>query len=256
MGARKPYWLWIRMMYTLVVMGMLSACIPGIERAEPFIVLDPTVGGPGTSVAVSGSGFPAKAQVSVRLGPPSVGATPQSYGQATTDADGGFTLSFVMPAQWPDGVPITGADLVVVVLNEDGSAKATAPFAYIPPSPDVLTSLSSTREVHRQMILTWHREGGTAGFCGDVVVYESGYVEITSCKAGAAPERRLLTGDATERLHVWTEVYQGFQVEQTKGTVESRVLTRVTFVGKGSRQVSEIEVQAIRALLETLTSSP
>jgi len=132
MRARKLFWLWVWMMYTLVGMGIVSACIPGMEQAEPIIVLDPITGGPGTSVTVTGSGFPAETQVSVRLGPPSVGATPQSYGDATTDVDGRFTLSFTMPAHWPDGAPITEADLVVVVINEDGNVKATAPFSFEP----------------------------------------------------------------------------------------------------------------------------
>jgi hypothetical protein len=255
MRARKPFWLWVWMMYALVRMGTVSACIPGTEQGEPIIVLDPITGGPGTSAVVTGSGFPAETQVSVRLGPPSVGATPQSYGDATTDIDGRFTLSFTMPAHWPDGTPITETDLVVVVLNEDGSAKATAPFGYIPSPSDALAPVPSTAEAHRQVILAWHREGGTAGFCGDVVVYESGYVEITSCQEVVPLGRRQLSDDAVDRLHVWTEAYQSFEFEQTKGTTDNHVLTRITFMGSGSRKVSEIEVQMIQTLLETLVPS-
>jgi hypothetical protein len=255
MGTRKPFWLWVWVMCALVVAGMVPACLPGMEQAEPIIVLDPITGGPGTSVAVTGSGFPAETQVSVRLGPPSIGATPQSYGDATTDAYGRFALSFTMPAHWPDGTPITETDLVVVVLNEDGSVKASAPFGYIPSPSEVSGPISSPVEAHRQVILAWHREGGSAGFCGDVVVYESGYVEITSCQEAVPLERRLLSENATERLHAWKEAYQTFEVEQTKGTGENRVTTRIAFVGNGSREVTEIEVQMIQVLLETLVSS-
>lgn len=255
MRARKPFWLWVWMMYTMVGAGMLSACIPSMEQADPVIVLDPVTGGSGTSVAVSGSGFPAETQVSVRLGPPSVGASPLSYGDATTDAYGRFALSFTMPAQWPDGTPITETDLVVVALNEDASTKATVPFGYAPSVPDVSTSAASPVEAHRPAILAWHREGGTSGSCRDVAVYESGYVEIASCKEAVPLERRLLSEDTRKRLNDWTEVYQSFQVEQTKGTGVNRVLTRTTFVGNGLREVSEIELQMIQTLLETLVSS-
>ena len=249
---RRPLWLWVWMTYTLVGLGTLLGCIPGIDQAQPIILIDPIAGGPGTSVAVRGSGFPAETQVNVRLGPPSAGATPQSYGESTTDIDGSFTLLFTMPAQWPDGTPITGTDLVVVVLNEDGSTKATAPFGYTLSASDASMPLPSTTEAHRQVILTWHREGGTNSSCDDVVVYASGYVEITPCTEGATPERRLLSANTAKRLHVWTETYQSFENEQTRGTGENRVLTRTTFVGDGSRVVSETELRMLQALLETL----
>jgi len=255
MGQRKPFWLWVWVVCILAAVGMVSACLPGVEQGGPSIMLDPITGGPDVSVDVSGMGFPADTQVSVRLGPPSVGATPQSYGDAITDLDGRFTLSFKMPVHWPDGTPITETDLVVVVLNEDGSVKASAPFGYIPSTSDASTPVSSTAEAHRQVVLAWHREGGTAALCNDAVVYESGYVEITSCTEAAPPERRLLSEDATERLRAWRETYRSFEVEQTQGTGQSRVLTRITFVGNGSREVSEVEVRMIRMLLETLVPS-
>jgi hypothetical protein len=252
MGARKPFWLRAWVVFALIAVGMVSACLPGSEHAEPVIVLDPIAGGPGTSVAVAGSGFPGETRLSVRLGPPSVGATPQSYGESTTDADGSFALSFVMPVHWPDGTPITGTDLTVVVLNEDGSVKATAPFGYTASSPDASTPEPSALGAHRQVILAWHREGGSTGFCGDVVVYESGYAEIASCREGVALVRRLLSGDATERLRVWKEAYRSFEIEQTSGAGANRTLTRLAFTGNGSREVSETEVWMIQTLLETL----
>lgn len=154
MGARKPFWLWVWIICALVAVGTVASCIPDIEQAEPSIALDPISGGPGTSITVTGSGFLAETQVSVRLGPPSVGATPQSYGDTVTDVNGSFALSFTMPTHWPDGTPITETELVVVVLNEDGSVKATAPFGYMPSSSDAPVLLSSTVETHGQMILT------------------------------------------------------------------------------------------------------
>jgi hypothetical protein len=132
MRARGLFWVWVCAVCVLIALSTLSACVPHLEQTQPLIELDPTRGGPGTSVVVSGSRFPAEMRVSVRLGPPSVGATPQSYADTTTDPSGGFVLSFTMPDQWPDGTSIPESDLVVVVLNEDASAKAIAPFAYVP----------------------------------------------------------------------------------------------------------------------------
>lgn len=255
MRARRLFCLWVWIVYVLVAMGATSACVPHVEQIEPIIVVDPTSGGPGTSVSVRGSGFPPETRVSVRLGPPSVGATPHSYGDASTDADGGFALSFTIPAFWPDGTPITETDLIVVVLNQDGSVKATAPFGYIPFSSDGTMPVLGVGDAHRQLILAWHREGGSDGFCGDIVVYESGYVEVLSCKETVPLERRQLSEEAVDQLHVWAEAYRSFEIERIEGTGPGRVLTRTTFVGKGARQVSEIELGMIQALLETLVFS-
>jgi hypothetical protein len=255
MRTRKPFWLCVWMVCALIGIGVVSACVPGFEQNRPIIVLDPVAGGPGTSVAVRGSGFPAQIQVSVRLGPPSIGATPLSYGDATTDAEGTFYLAFTMPLQWPDGTLITETDLVVVALNEDGSIKAIAPFGYIPPSLDAPTAVPDTTEAHQQVVLAWRREGDAAGFCGDVMVYASGYAEIASCQEAVLLARRLLSEDMVDRLHAWTSTYRSFEVERTSGTGDNRVLTRVTFVGNGSRQVSEGEIRTLQALLESLAAS-
>ena len=201
---------------------------------------------------MSGSGFPAELQLSVRLGPPSVGATPLSYGDVTTDADGRFTLSFVMPSHWPDGTPIIETELVVVVLNGDGSIRADAPFAYLP-SP-LSTPVSAHAEDDQQALLAWHRE--RSGFCSDAVVYESGYVEIMRCGETLPLERRLLSESAASRLQEWQATYQRFEVERVTGSGTERVLTQLTFAGDGARRVTELEVVVIQGLLEQLVDLP
>jgi hypothetical protein len=252
MRGRNPFWLWLWVMVILFEIAMIPACIPGVEQAVPFILLDPISGGPGTSVTVSGDGFPPSTPVSVRLGPPSVGATPQSYGDAVTDAGGSFVLSFTMPSHWPDGTPIEWADLTVIVLNEDGSAKAMVPFGYVPSSSTALTPASTPAEAYQQVILSWHQEVGATGTCSDVVLYASGYAEISSCTETVPLERRLLSEDAVQRLHLWTQTYQSFQEEQIDGEGDRRVLTRMTFVGDGWREVSQTEVRMVHTLLEAL----
>jgi hypothetical protein len=239
----------------LIALSVLSACVPYLEPTEPLIVLDPVTGGPGTLVVVSGSGFPARIPLSTRLGPPSTGASPQSYGDAVTGDDGSFSLSLAMPAQWSDGTPITVTDLVVIVLNEDGSAKATAPFRYLPSLPGA-SALAPREPEARQPVLAWHRQGSAAGFCGDVLVYQGGYVEITSCRESVPLARRWASKEFVQRLHTWTETYQSFEVEQAQGTGKDRVTTRITFVGRGSHQVSEVELQIAQTFLENMVSAP
>jgi hypothetical protein len=54
------------------------------------------------------------------------------YAAATTDGQGTFAATFAMPATWPDGRPIAEQDLLMVVINDDASLKATTTFAYAP----------------------------------------------------------------------------------------------------------------------------
>ncbi len=115
-----------------IVAVLLAFCTPGTELAEPSIELEPAAGGPGTAVTIAGVDFPAGTAVSVRLGPPDVGASPQSYGEAVTNEVGVFDLAFVMPAEWPDGTSIDQETLTVAIINEDASVKATAFFAFQP----------------------------------------------------------------------------------------------------------------------------
>jgi hypothetical protein len=121
---------WLARTLAAVVAFLLAGCVGLRIPVQPTISLSPAGGGPGTRVLVTGSDFPAATQLAVRLGPPDVGATPQTYAQATTDSAGRFQLAFDMPAQWPDGSPVTETEIIVVVLNEDGSIKAVAPFAF------------------------------------------------------------------------------------------------------------------------------
>jgi hypothetical protein len=243
------------MLYVTFTLATIPACVPQLEQTQPLIAIDPARGGPGTSVAIRGSGFPAETRISVRLGPPSVGATPLSYGDVDTDATGHFALSFIMPSHWPDGERIPESDLVVVVLNQDGSAKATAAFGYLPSSAGSLQPVHGVQEMRGERILAWHREGDAGSFCGDVVVYEDGYAEISWCKSTGSLERRQLSQDAVDQLRAWAAAYQAFEIEQVEGTGSSQVLTRIAFVGKGMRQVSEVDLRMIQALLETLTPS-
>lgn len=113
---------------------ILAGCSNGEKAIEttPSITLAPLAGGAGTVVTVTGFDFPAGTHVSLRLGPPDVGATPQSYAETTAGSDGRFSLSFTVPQQWPDGRIITETELTVIVLNEDGSLRATALFTFQP----------------------------------------------------------------------------------------------------------------------------
>ncbi|MDX1689075.1 MAG: hypothetical protein R3248_13920 [Candidatus Promineifilaceae bacterium] len=125
----------------LALAVVLTACGGVTAPVEPAIVVEPTSGGAGTEVVVSGEGFPAEVEISIRLGPPDVGASPLAYATTTTTERGVFATSFVLPERWPDEAPIVEEELLIIALIADGSVKATARFDYEPlrtPAPDVI----------------------------------------------------------------------------------------------------------------------
>jgi hypothetical protein len=106
----------------------------------PAITLVPDAGSPGTTVTVTGRGFPPESRVTVHVGPPQSEASEQAYGAGQADPQGALTLTFPMPALAlpPDG----GSPRTVVVLATTPGfrTKAAAEFAYAPgpaasPSP-------------------------------------------------------------------------------------------------------------------------
>lgn len=100
----------------------------------PVATISPTTGGAGTEVTVTGGGFPANTTVNVHLGAlvaaRAEAPTPTVYATTTTNANGAYSVTFTMPAEWPDGSPITDGELVVLVATEGFSAQASALFTY------------------------------------------------------------------------------------------------------------------------------
>lgn len=133
MGQITKIFLLTVLLVSLIGLGLTACSEAGSDQSDvPTISLNPQSGGLNTAVNVFGQNFPAGTPIMIRLGPPDVGATPFSYGSAVADVNGRFVVSFLLPDRWPDNAPITETNLTVIAINEDGSLKATAPFAYQP----------------------------------------------------------------------------------------------------------------------------
>jgi hypothetical protein len=122
---------WLLVGSSLLILAVVVLLAQGSEQA-PHMSVTPDRGGPLTQVVITGYHFPPATQLSVRLGPPDVGASPQAYAAATTDKQGSFSATFAMPVTWPDGTPIGERELIIVVINDDASVTATTTFAYVP----------------------------------------------------------------------------------------------------------------------------
>ena len=112
--------------------------------AQPTLVLEPASGGAGLEMRVTGSGFPANLPLVVKIGTPGVGAGERVYANGTTDAQGNISLTFIMPATWPDGRAITEPSLVVLLSTEDGATRALTDFGYVAAAQPTATPLAPT----------------------------------------------------------------------------------------------------------------
>lgn len=158
---------WLASSVLLIVAwtAALAACGGAAAPAQPSLTVDPTAGGAGTVVTVTGEGFPAGAAINIRLGPPDVGASPEAYGMAVATEEGAFVASFVVPETWPDGRPIVEEALLIIALIPDGSVKATAPFEYRPahsPAPQLALDPPNGEPGQRLAVIGAHFRPGTA----------------------------------------------------------------------------------------------
>jgi hypothetical protein len=95
--------------------------------------------------------------------------------------------------------------------------------------------------------ITWHREGGIAGFCDDLVVYVSGYASASSCKGGQSTPsgQGNLTADQLSQLHSWVNSMKSFTVDQKDPAIADAMSIHMVFQGRGSNEPTEADKAAI-----------
>lgn len=111
----------------------------------PVIGFNPQAGGPGTQIAVFGSGMLANQMVKVRLGLPQ--AIGEVLASATADHDGRWSARFTMPDRLPSGDLITGENMRLVAMNERDEAVASAPWSFTPAPADVPPAAASATDM-------------------------------------------------------------------------------------------------------------
>ena len=96
-------------------------------------------------------------------------------------------------------------------------------------------------------VLTWHREGGIAGFCDDLAIDVYGLVDAAPCAGG--PSQTVAHGplDAEDQalLQGWLAQYRSFEVEQIDGAPADAMTIRLTFAGIGKEEPGEMAKRAI-----------
>jgi hypothetical protein len=118
----------------------------------------------------------------------------------------------------------------------------------------VLLEAQSGRSTADQgLALAWHRDGGIAGFCDDLLVYAYGRVQATNCKLYPADARVLqLDSSQLEQLYAWLDAFQPIQDYQTDPAVADAMTVELLLKGNGSQAAANTDRQAIIDFAMTL----
>jgi hypothetical protein len=115
-------------------------------------------------------------------------------------------------------------------------------YALQPPEPGLPASGT---------VLTWHREGGLAGFCDRVTIHETGDVYASSCQ-GEAIGRVQLDAEQLATLYGWVDSIKSFEYEDADPATEDAMTVRLQFYGTGKRPVQEADRQLMLDLAQRL----
>jgi hypothetical protein len=104
------------------------------------------------------------------------------------------------------------------------------------------------------VLVTWHREGGFAGFCDDLIAYVSGELTATSCKVQPAQTiaRRTMTPEEQAQIQGWIDQYARFEYYHSDGAVADSMTVEMLFSGAGSTPADEAAQQEILRFVESL----
>ncbi|MEJ2735001.1 MAG: hypothetical protein P8189_15780 [Anaerolineae bacterium] len=104
------------------------------------------------------------------------------------------------------------------------------------------------------LALTWHREGGIAGFCDGLTIHTDGEADATSCKSGQNQHLgyTFLDDAQQEQLYTWMDTLQSLEVTQTDEATADAMTVRLAFEGRGSTEPTDADTQAIEAFASQL----
>jgi len=110
-----------------------------------------------------------------------------------------------------------------------------------------LAAAGSPQDEPLAVALTWHREGGFAGFCDDLTISVSGAAWASSCRYQDAPPAAPLWLDAESlaTLYEWVDTFQPFDYQQSDGAVADSMAITLTFSGVGDQVATDTEQAAI-----------
>lgn len=101
------------------------------------------------------------------------------------------------------------------------------------------------------LALSWHREGGIAGFCDDLIIYRSGAAQASTCRGSA----RLLgagylSASQLDQLFAWLDGLKSFSQKSTDPAKADAMTIQLLLNGTGINTASEVQQQAMQLLAQ------
>jgi hypothetical protein len=140
-----------------------------------------------------------------------------------------------------------------IILAGSGPTQATAlqQRAVAEWAQMVYLEVSSTAAIPNVgLALSWHREGGIAGFCDDLKIYRSGLAVAASCKGNQQRPAGIvwLTDAQLSPFFTWLDQLQTSDGKITDGAVADSMTVTWMLNGSGKRAPTEVERQQITGL--------
>ncbi len=103
-------------------------------------------------------------------------------------------------------------------------------------------------------VVRYHRSGGVAGLCEDVIVFETGFAWNISCKNNTPGITAVvrLNADQFETLSGWQQDLQSFELEHEDDASADGMTTRLVFTGEGESQAARSDMDAMITLAAVL----
>jgi hypothetical protein len=100
------------------------------------------------------------------------------------------------------------------------------------------------REQQSEMVLTWGRYGGFAGFCDEMQVSVNGEVRVQSCRPKTEKVGKL-SNDDLSRLREWRKSFGSVVIDSSDGPVADSLSVKLTLKGTGSGQPTDAQRREI-----------
>ena len=106
------------------------------------------------------------------------------------------------------------------------------------------------------LALTWHREGGFAGFCDDLAVYGVGNGLPSTCQTEPPTSlgKRWLAASQADQLFNWIDTLASFEYGQKDPATADAMAVQLVFTGAGAGKATEQDQQAMLDFAAWLTT--
>lgn len=106
-----------------------------------------------------------------------------------------------------------------------------------------------------QLVLSWQREGGIAGFCDSVEILANGAYTVKNCQYNVVNTGQL-SDDQYKQLLDWVNTFASFKEGTDPNTppFPDQMFIEISFTGQGSVEANPDDVAAISNLAATLAA--